>query len=746
MSAADGAFDGLFKAKLRDNGIEFSDDDYKRFCIQIDRSFPRGILDLSGERIGINVLTKLTKVLRTAPFIRVFNFHGNLIRDHGIHSLRQLLVANARVTVLDIGCNDLSDRAVPCILDIIRGTHVESLQLGASHAGWHLNKFSIYSMCEIINAVRGASRITCLGLRGLVMSDRHGSKRQSIADDLAEFVANDTTLRSLIVSNNGFSLREEDVVTAQGLLLNDRVRYLDFRENSLADPVGLNFLAQLGQMTRLRYVDLRHCQLSAQAGKALSETMRLPNQISFLNLADNELGDSGVTDLLHVLVDLETLTELDVSGNHFGEDTAHVLSGFVANNAVIFSLNISRNSIGDRGALAIADSLAENDSLAIFNLSSCRIADAGAVAIAAALRTNTALTRLNMNDNFLSRESGYAMIEHLRCNEQLKRVDLSATQVDHFVVQAIASLRRRNVQLKKEIGLQPMKNEIIQLSIRRTQMPEVQSRLEALASQRSQLQAGVVTLQESIESTQSTADSNILHLRKQIQLSRDGIREERDQIGKIEQDGEKMMKEYDERYEDIVGNAEKERLLAKKADEQMAEIEAEMVANTQETEATRAELQGQIEQLKELIRRTKEQSMDPEFLRSYERPELPAFMTPPKEAFFLPDEIEDLRDIEEKEKQKGKKKKKRSKSPKGNRRKAIPEPHAEAEQPPDAPDPTESAPAAPAPALKKAKPVIKRPASARRKSPRRRVPRSPRSMFDFVDTTCRWRMRFVSFS
>ena len=68
---SEGAFDGLYKAKLRDNGIEYSEDDYKRFCRQLNRSFSKGILDLSSQRIGINILTKLTKVLRAAALTYV---------------------------------------------------------------------------------------------------------------------------------------------------------------------------------------------------------------------------------------------------------------------------------------------------------------------------------------------------------------------------------------------------------------------------------------------------------------------------------------------------------------------------------------------------------------------------------------------------------------------------------------------------------------------------------------------------
>ena len=38
---SEGAFDGLYKAKLRDNGIEHSEDDYKIFCRQLNLSFSK---------------------------------------------------------------------------------------------------------------------------------------------------------------------------------------------------------------------------------------------------------------------------------------------------------------------------------------------------------------------------------------------------------------------------------------------------------------------------------------------------------------------------------------------------------------------------------------------------------------------------------------------------------------------------------------------------------------------------------
>jgi hypothetical protein len=493
-----------------------------------------------------------------------------------------------------------------------------------------------------------------------------------------------------------------------------------------------DFLGQLNHMAKLCYLDLRNCQLSPKAGKALAETMRQRNQIAFLNLADNGLGDAGVTDVLRVLMNMETLTELDLSCNHFGAATADVVADFISTNRVIYSLNISKNNIGDAGAISIARSLEKNDSLTRFDMSSCRVSDPGAVAVAVALRSNWALTCLKLGDNFLTRGSGYAMIEHLRGNEQLRKVDLSATQIDHFVIEAIASLCRRNIQLQKEINLQPMKKEIVQLSIQRTKMPEAETRLAGLQEQRTGLEMEVADLDEGLESTQSNADSNIFHLRKQIQATRESIADEQASMINLEQEHERLMSDYEERYTEIMGSCEKEKLLAKKGEDDLAEMERQIDDDTEQTAAKQDEMRSQIQQIRQLIEQTKGTSLDRDALKDYDKPELPDFMQPPRDTFFVVDELDHMRNQEAKPKKKKKGKKKRGKSPKrkGSPRRveqAAVDHGGDDAQISEASTPGDAA-TAPAPAAygvttassSRTKPVIKRPASARRKSPLKR--------------------------
>jgi Ran GTPase-activating protein (RanGAP) involved in mRNA processing and transport len=722
-------FDGLFKAKLRDNGIEYSDDDYKRFCAQLEQNFWKGTLNLSRQRIGINVLTKLTKVLRTAPFIRVFNLYGNLIRDHGIHSLLQLVTANTQVQVLDIGCNDLTDRSIPCVVDIIRATEVRSFQLGERGTALHTNKFTILSMTEIINALKAAARVQCLGFSGLKMSDRQGVRRTSAVEVLADYIAEDEALSTLVLSNNAFSLREEDVLTAQGLLLNSVLRFLDFHSNDLGDPVGPNFLGQLGRMTNLMYLDLHSCNLSEAAGKALAETLRYENKIIVLNLADNDLREAGVNEILTAVMTGEILTELDISSNHF---CSSIVGEFIATNQVIYSLNVSKNSIGDVGALAVAEALPTNTSLARLSLSSCRISDVGAAKIAESVARNRSLVSLRLNDNFLTRDCGYVLIDHIRANERIRKVDLSATQIDNFVLKAMEDLCGRNVQIQKEIGLQPMKKDLIQLSIQRTKMPEAISRLCALETKRGELEQAIVDVEEATEATFTATEADAVQLRKAIQATQEQIQEERDWIEKLAVDREKSIADYDERYGEITGNTEKEKVMIEKATEDIAAVEKIIEQNAAETEKERAEIQGQIDQIRELLEQILEIGREPALLRDFEAPELLPFMDLPKSAFFVDEEILDQKEQED-AKRKKKKGKKRKASPKSGGKKGAkskleegPPPEGGENVPEEAAqtmeEGTEQAPdeAAPAPASKKGKkrpksPTGKKPATARKK-------------------------------
>ncbi|KAH0787757.1 Leucine Rich Repeat family protein [Histomonas meleagridis] len=669
---------------MRDNGLEYSDDEYKRFLNRISPAYDKGILNLSGQRIGINVLTKLTKVLRTSPHIRKFNFYGNLIRDHGMHTLLQLLLTNTQVEVIDIGCNDLTNQAVPCLIDIIKQTNIKSLQLGVNGVAWHTNKFNLKSLTDIINAVHQSNRIECLGLNSLKFSIRQGTKRSTIADYFAEFIREDNCLKSLSLSDCDLSIKEEDIVTADGLLTNGNIKFLDYHENQLADPVGPNFLSQLHLMTSLCYINLRKCNLSSKCGAALAEAFNYPSNVSVLNISENNLGDEGFEAFGEVLITNQTLTELVITSNKITQKSAPLLGKIIHSNKVLYLLDISNNPMGDECAIEISKNIGENDSLTKLYLTSCRISDKGAIMLSKSMQKNNALRTLKLNNNFLTRKCGYQILENFKHNESLFKIDLSSTRIDHFVIQEINNLCSRNVKIQKESNLQPLKKQLVQLSIQRTKLPEAEMRLNNLEMKRDSLERDVIDIEEEMEAYQMSADTTISNIQRSIQNTQEQIDEENKRIMKIAEDTQKMIEEYDNQHKELQATIEKENMIILKLQEETEQIEKEIAENDKVTEDQQNELISKINEIDQLYQNITEIMQDPEQLKNFQPPKIP----PPfgvnedsHDAVFLQDEILEKINEENKATKRGHKKRKATKKFKTKKSKTTNKLRAELKKP-----------------------------------------------------------------
>jgi Ran GTPase-activating protein (RanGAP) involved in mRNA processing and transport len=210
----------------------------------------------------------------------------------------------------------------------------------------------------------------------------------------------------------------------------------------------------------------------------------LRNRSPFFDLCGTAFGDEGIFTVLKVLFQNDTITDIDVSENQFPEKCADLLEAVLKENRVLYSVNLSQNAVGDVGAEAISHALVINESLNSLSLSSCRITDRGANAIGKNLCLNHFLREFRLRHNFLTRKCSYAILEAVRCNESLSVLDLTATQIDHFVIQSTNDLCKRNHQIQKEISLQPLKKQLIQLSIQRMKIPEAESRLKVLEAKR----------------------------------------------------------------------------------------------------------------------------------------------------------------------------------------------------------------------------------------------------------------------
>ena len=217
--------DFMFNAKVRDNDGNFTDEERDIFTKQMIQGYKVGCLNLECQQIGMSTLTQLTKVMRRHQRFHAFNFYGNNICDYGIPTVYQILLANKEITVLDIGCNDLTQQSQQVLYNIIKDTNIKSLQLGEREEKWHANKFNVNFLSELIDAIKKKNQIVCLGLNGLKLAERKGSKMISLTNKLADYISLDHKLKTLCISNCGFSSADMVVVTTMGLLQNKYIRY-----------------------------------------------------------------------------------------------------------------------------------------------------------------------------------------------------------------------------------------------------------------------------------------------------------------------------------------------------------------------------------------------------------------------------------------------------------------------------------------------------------------------------------------
>lgn len=613
-------FDSLYTSKLHDSGNEYTEKDYNRFIAQISSAYKHGILDFSCQQIGMSVLTKLTKVLRTAPHIRKFIFYGNNITDHGLHSLFQLLQVNPRITVIDIGCNDITNQGVPSLQDIILRTKITSLQLGVMGQAWHINNFTTAASADLLLAVHQSDRIECLGLSGIQLSIRQGARRISIASYFADFIASYTKLKSLSLSDCGFTPSDAEVVFLEGIAKNSRLVYLDCSNNTLIDPIGIRFCDRLQNITALRRIYLSYCNLSDDAGKALARSLKNSQLIS-LDISHNNIATAGFTAILEALKDNIYLTELYASYNSFDYGCSEALLNLINENQVISVLDLSRSAIGDEGAIAIARYLAKNEALCTLDLSTCKITGEGAVAIAEAIAVNKNVMHLSLADNFLTREEGYELIDIFRVNEILREINLTSTQIDHFVIQAACDICKRNRQIQYEQDLQPLKQEMIQLSIQRTKMPEATARLHDLRNQFADTTAEIMKTEINLSDLTRKANRDIDEIKRQIAGVESNINQNEKEMENMRNDFERVSTDANALYE---GTVQKSKGLEASIEAVNTQIENEIKSSEEEQakfSEEKAKLLAEIEENTKMTQEITALLQNEEELMNYKPPD-----------------------------------------------------------------------------------------------------------------------------
>jgi len=598
-----------------------SDDDQIVFFRRITSGIRYGILNLEKMHISIRSLIGIPKILRLLPNVWKIHLFDNMVTDSGLQSVLNMFKIHTNLNTLDIGCNDISDRSILALSELIRISTFRRIQLGRKEMVWQANRFSVDSISSLIDSIPEKNRIECFGLSGaVIIRAKKSSQRKILSVSISQLVSKCKNLSTLDVSYLGFTEGDQDNL-GNGLSMSSHLRVLRLCGNSFAKRTSL--VSGIVHVSSLKSLDLSSCLLQDNSIIILADALKKGWGLIYLNISENPIGSNGIGYLFKCLSENVHLYDLNVSHTGFNSEISTELSIFLEMNYTLGNLDMSRNNIGDSLVETMSRSFSQNISISYLNLSSCRISDQGAIPFMVALSSNKFLKRLILKDNFLSNDFGFDIVEILRSNETVFKIDCSSNKLDMFSTEAINKLCYRNKISIKDQRIAPLKKEYIQLSIKKSQVPSVAKLLEEEYHTLDSLRNDSVSLEVDIEEYRFKSNERISSAKRIINELEQIIGEEERTIQDLKQKEIEMIEESENRINEINQSTERDLLEKNKYDRnsEIVESECEKVVNNMHHE--KELLNKEIEDLEAFIDSIKRMNENKNELISCKIPLLP---------------------------------------------------------------------------------------------------------------------------
>lgn len=677
----------LYNAKLQDNGHDALECDFLKFVSQVQAGFRENHLDLCKFQFGQSLLSKLPRVFRLYSKITHLYLYGNLIRDDGIQRVMSLVQSYPNIVYIDIGSNDMSDKSLVCIVDLILLKQITSFHIGNRNDLCQANRFSRSTLSSMLEAMAKNNIIKCLGIEGIGnMKQKKTQQYRDFSKVLSKTIATCSNLSTLDISRSGLVDSDQSILGA-GFKANNSLRYLDINNNFF--PGSTKLIEGIVTLSNLRYLDVSNCQLNGSAVTLISQQMESGWKLINLNLSKNQIGNDGISNLFKSLTNNIYLVVLNVSDTGFDQEVTPCFESFIQNSQVIEDIDLSCNNIGDSIADCFKSIFDFQETLVTLSIASCRITDEGAVKIAHALESNTTLKKLDMSDNFFTKGQGYELVQIFQKNETLLTLDLSSNQIDCFALEAIKALCVRNKATAHNKRLEQLRKEYIHLSIQNAKIPGVLDKLDMYKSEHTSLSNDIAELDNEIEQLQNQLDIQVSTGQKAVSEFHQMISTEEEQIKDMQEKIEELTAQHEVRIKDLKAKAEIEKTDFDNLEKEATKIEVETVESQKEAEEMQEKLNAELLAVDELLAEVQRTTRNKKKLREYEIPEYPyaeeeAKAQEEKEgtisgrAAALAREMEELdaenpidldENVEEKKGKKGSKKKGGGKSKKSTKRK-----------------------------------------------------------------------------
>jgi hypothetical protein len=446
----------IFTAWCLDTRQQYNKDSISSLRLALNRDCSTEKISLRSQRIGINTVNTLGKLLIDVPQIQMIDLHENVVRDKGVQSLVETFIyigLECNIRLLDLGSNDIGAKGIEILADWL--THetckLETLILGSENEELYGNKIDSESASKLAISLRRNNSLTALDLN---RNDDIGKRDQQAFYDFAD---------TFDLSGKGI-LNNIKNVNSQITYLPRTIQILRMGNINMKSSSAVNLIKSLEGNSSLRYLDLKENKLSFQVGEALAQlfgngrskkqsfnqkenslSAHLNNHNSgssnFLNsknqgetnlqsliqncwecnlttllLQKNNLKDKGIQLLSSALKYNDSLCVLNISENLLTNEAAVFLGDYLKNNSSLTYLDLSQNQITEKGCIILAESIEHNSVLSYLNFSNNKIANLGANALAKCLIQYNISKEANIDQGF---EVGYQQeyfVKKVKCN------------------------------------------------------------------------------------------------------------------------------------------------------------------------------------------------------------------------------------------------------------------------------------------------------------------------------------------
>ena len=389
------------------------------------------------------------------------------------------------------------------------------------------------------------------------------------------------TLKKLVLSDNKIKNKGARSIIENGTSLVS----IDLSDNDINPEVCYDLKNLMTHSKHLREVIWNGNFIGVKGISFIVDALRQGSKIKSLSLRNTSIGRVGVQALAQGLYQNEFLKILDLGSNSITFESFKDLCDSLNNNK-IKTLRLRNNLLKDEGAKYFSENILNKEStscLTNFDFSACKIYDQGLIYLLNGLINNERINWINLRDNYFSHEIDFVILKFLEKNTYLTHIDLTKNRFSFQCLQKVNKIikRNRNIQNNKEPN--KLLVELYSLKYENTKLNELKETLKIIENDNAKLKLNKIDLRQDYELEKKRAAEKMAETLKEIKTNQETLvlrkKELKEKTELLEQkkvENEQIIKELQEKYENILKEKEEAMKFKEKIKQDMEDLQSEM--------------------------------------------------------------------------------------------------------------------------------------------------------------------------